>query len=163
SAYLPVIDLCRSYFRIEARDDARSIREKVTGKLLTLDESLRAMVPGFLSLLDVPTDDASWDALDPRQRLRRTVDGPRRMLLGEAEELDPLKHLLVEQAEGVPLFLEESVRTLVESEAITGDRGAYRLARPFDTIRVPATVQAILAARIDRLSPEDKTLLQTAA
>ncbi|PYO18725.1 MAG: hypothetical protein DMD88_17070 [Candidatus Rokuibacteriota bacterium] len=242
SAYLPVIDLCRSYFRIEARDDARSIREKVTGKLLTLDESLRAMVPGFLSLLDVPTDDASWDAFDPGQRRRRTVDGLRRMLLresqtqpvclvfedlqwvdaetqglldalveslptarilllinyrpeyghgwgnktyysqlrldplpiesaeevlrallGEAEELDPLKHLLVERAEGVPLFLEESVRTLVESEAITGDRGAYRLARPFDTIRVPATVQAILAARIDRLSPEDKTLLQTAA
>src|SRR5207247_6558207 len=61
------------------------------------------------------------------------------------------------------LCLEESVRTLVESEAITGDRGAYRLARPFDTIRVPATVQAILAARIDRLPPEDKTLLQTAA
>src|SRR5207245_1636172 len=86
-----------------------------------------------------------------------------RAVLGEAEALDPLKHLLAERAAGVPLFLEESVRTLVESGAITGDRGAYRLARPFDIIRVPATVQAILAARIDRLPPEDKTLLQTAA
>ena len=85
SAYLPVIDLCKSYFRIEARDDARSVREKVTGKLLTLDESLRAMVPGFLSLLDVPIDDASWDALDPGQRRRRTVDGLRRMLLRESQ------------------------------------------------------------------------------
>ena len=85
TAYLPVIDLCRSYFGIEARDDARSIREKVTGKLLTLDESLRAVVPGFLSLLDVPTDDAAWDALDPGQRRRRTVDGLRRMLLRESQ------------------------------------------------------------------------------
>src|SRR5207244_8052129 len=58
SAYLPVIDLCRSYFRIEARDDARSIREKVTGKLLTLDESLRAMVTGVLCLLYMRTGDA---------------------------------------------------------------------------------------------------------
>ncbi len=242
SAYLPVIDLCKSYFRIDARDDARSIREKVTGKLLTLDGSFGAMVPAFLSLLEEVSDDATWDALDPGQRRRRTVDGLRRMLLresqiqplclvfedlhwvdaetqglldalveglptarilllvnyrpeyghgwgsktyysqlrldplpaesadellgallGEAVELEPLKHLLRERAEGVPLFLEESVRTLLEGGALAGDRGGYRLARPFDTIHVPATVQAILAARIDRLSPEDKTLLQAAA
>ena len=55
------------------------------------------------------------------------------------------------------------MRTLVETGALVGERGAYRLAQPFDTIQVPATVQAILAARIDRLPPEDKTLLQTAA
>jgi class 3 adenylate cyclase/tetratricopeptide (TPR) repeat protein len=242
SAYLPVIDLCKSYFRIEVRDDARSIREKVTGKLLTLDESFRAMVPAFLSLLEVPSDDAAWDALDPGQRRRRTVDGLRRMLLresqiqplclvfedlhwvdaetqglldalveglptarilllvnyrpeyshswggktyysqlrldplppesaeellrsllGEDDDLEPLKRLLVKRTEGVPFFLEESVRTLVETGALAGERGGYRLGRPFDTIQVPATVQAILAARIDRLPPEDKTLLQTAA
>jgi predicted ATPase len=69
----------------------------------------------------------------------------------------------VARTEGVPFFLEESVRTLVETGALAGERGGYRLARPFDTIQVPATVQAILAARIDRLPPEDKTLLQTAA
>src|SRR5262249_56192896 len=62
-----------------------------------------------------------------------------------------------------PFFVEEGVRTLVETGALAGERGAYRLARPFETIQVPATVQAILAARIDRLSPEDKTLLQKAA
>ena len=55
------------------------------------------------------------------------------------------------------------MRTLVETGALAGERGGYRLGRPFDTIQVPATVQAILAARIDRLPPEDKTLLQTAA
>ena len=52
---------------------------------------------------------------------------------------------------------------LVETGALSGERGAYRQARPLPTIQVPATVQAVLAARIDRLSPEDKTLLQTAS
>jgi tetratricopeptide (TPR) repeat protein len=86
-----------------------------------------------------------------------------RSLLGEDDDLDPLKDLLVKRTEGVPFFLEESVRTLVETGALAGERGSYRLGRPLDTIQVPATVQAILAARIDRLPPEDKTLLQTAA
>ncbi len=242
TAYLPVIDLCTSYFGIEARDDARRIREKVTGKLLILDEALRPVVPGFLSLLDVPVDDPSWETLDPAQRRRRTIDGLRRMLLresqvqplcvvfedlhwidaesqglldalveslpsarllllvnyrpeylhrwgsktyysqlrldplppesagelltallGEHQELEPVKRLLAERTEGTPFFLEECVRALVDGGALVGERGAYRLARAFETIQVPATVQAILAARIDRLPPEDKALLQTAS
>ena len=55
------------------------------------------------------------------------------------------------------------MRTLVETGVLVGERGAYRLAQPLDTLQVPATVQALLAARIDRLPPEDKRLLQTAA
>ena len=55
------------------------------------------------------------------------------------------------------------VRTLVETKALAGERGAYRLTQPVQAIQVPATVQAILAARIDRLAPEDKRLLQVAA
>ena len=51
----------------------------------------------------------------------------------------------------------------METQALVGERGAYRLAQPIEAIQVPATVQAILAARIDRLAPEDKRLLQTAA
>src|SRR5262249_25159556 len=62
-----------------------------------------------------------------------------------------------------PFFLEESARTLVETGALVGTPGAYRLAQSLPTIQVPATVQAVLAARIDRLSPEDKRLLPTAA
>src|SRR5262249_4685273 len=62
-----------------------------------------------------------------------------------------------------PFFLEESVRTLVESQVLVGERGAYRLAKPPETWQIPATVQAILAARIDRLAPEDKRLLQAAS
>src|SRR5262249_32679223 len=65
--------------------------------------------------------------------------------------------------EGNPFFLEESVRTLVETGALAGERGAYHLAEPIGHTQVPATVQAVLAARIDRLAPEDKRLLQAAA
>src|SRR5205807_10180416 len=62
-----------------------------------------------------------------------------------------------------PFFLEESVRTLVETEVLVGQRGAYCLGQALPTIQIPTTVQAVLAARIDRLPPEEKRLLQTAA
>ena len=55
------------------------------------------------------------------------------------------------------------MRTLVETGGLGGEPGAYRLAQALPTIQVPATVQAVLAARIDRLPPEEKRLLQTAA
>jgi predicted ATPase len=83
--------------------------------------------------------------------------------LGDDSSLAPLKHLLIARTEGNPFFLEESVRTLVETGVLVGEPGAYRLAQAQPTIQVPATVQAVLAARIDRLPPEEKRLLQTAA
>jgi class 3 adenylate cyclase/tetratricopeptide (TPR) repeat protein len=86
-----------------------------------------------------------------------------RVLLGDAAELQPLKQLLIERTEGNPFFLEESIRTLVETKVLIGERGAYRLAKALASIQVPAKVQAILAARIDRLPPEEKHLLQCAA
>ena len=64
---------------------------------------------------------------------------------------------------GNPFFLEESVRSLVEANSLEGHRGAYRLAGPLQELRIPPTVQAMLAARIDRLSLEDKRLLQVAS
>jgi predicted ATPase len=84
-------------------------------------------------------------------------------LLGDDPGLEPLKRLLIERTAGNPFFLEESVRTLVETQVLVGEPGAYRLAQALPTIQVPATVQAILAARIDRLPADDKRLLQTAA
>jgi class 3 adenylate cyclase len=84
-------------------------------------------------------------------------------LLGDDPSLAPLKQLLIARAEGNPFFLEESVRILVETAVLVGERGAYRLAQALPTIQVPATVQAVLAARIDHLPPEEKRLLQTAA
>jgi class 3 adenylate cyclase/tetratricopeptide (TPR) repeat protein len=84
-------------------------------------------------------------------------------LLGDDTSLQPLTPLLIARTEGNPFFLEESVRTLVETGVLVGEHGAYRLAQALPTVQVPATVQAVLAARIDRLLPEEKRLLQTAA
>jgi class 3 adenylate cyclase/tetratricopeptide (TPR) repeat protein len=84
-------------------------------------------------------------------------------LLGPHVAVVPLKPLLIERTGGNPLYLEESVRALVETAALAGERGAYRLTRPVEQLTIPATVTAILAARIDRLDPEAKRLLQTAA
>ena len=84
-------------------------------------------------------------------------------LLGEDPGLVPLQQLLIARTAGNPFFLEESIRTLLETGALVGAPGAYRLTQAVPTIQVPATVQVVLAARIDRLPPEEKRLLQTAA
>jgi class 3 adenylate cyclase/tetratricopeptide (TPR) repeat protein len=240
--YLPIRDLLKAYFQLEAQDDGRRIREKVTGKLLTLDEALGPTLPAVLALLDVPVEDRKWQALDPPQRRQQTLDALKRLLLRESQvqplllvcenlhwidtetqafldslieslptarifllvnyrpeyqhawgsktyytqlrldplppmnaeallqallgdhaTIEPLTRVLIERTEGNPFFLEESVRTLVETQVLIGEPGAYRLARALPTIQVPVTVQAVLAARVDRLPAEDKTLLQTAA
>jgi tetratricopeptide (TPR) repeat protein len=242
TSYLPVINLLKSYFRLGEDDTHRDIREKVTGKLLTLDRVLEPTLPAFLSLLDLPVEDPQWSILDSRQRRLRTLDALKRLFLREAQvqplllvfedlhwsdtetesllnglieslpgarvlllvnyrpeynhgwgsktyytqlrldplptesaselldallgrdvSLQPLRTLLGQTTSGNPLFLEESVRTLVETKALVGERGAYRLAQSVDTIRVPASVQAILSSRIDRLPTEQKRLLETAA
>ncbi len=242
TAYLPVIELLKAYFQIEARDSTRKIREKVTGKLLSLDRALEPSLPALLALLDVRAEDPQWEGLDPPQRRQRTLEGIKRLLLRESQvqpllvvfedlhwidsetqalldslveslptarllllvnyrpeyqhswgsktyyrqlridplppesaeelleallgpdrQLQQLKRLLILRTEGNPFFLEESVRTLVATRGLVGERGAYRLARPVEGIQVPATVQAVLAGRIDRLPPEEKRLLQCAA
>src|SRR6267142_2633712 len=242
TSYLPVSELLKTYFGIGDHDDGRRIREKVTGKLLTLDETLRPTIPVFLSLLDVPMDDGEWQEPDPRERRRRTLDALKRLLLREsqvqpllvifenlnwvdsetqafldslveslpaarillmvnyrpeythgwggksyytqfrmdprqpesAEELlrallgaepalAPLKQLLVKQTEGNPFFLEECVQSLVEIKALLGERGQFKMATSIVTLQMPPTVQAVLAARIDRRQPEDKRLLQAAS
>ncbi len=240
TSYLPVIDLLKAYFKVHDRETHREVREKVTGKLLTLDRTLEPILPAVLALLDVPVEDAHWQALDPPQRRQRTLDAVKHLLLRESQgqpvlvvfedlhwidaetqalldglveslptarllllvnyrpeyqhgwgrktyysqlrldalppesagelltallgddpALEPLKRLLVKR--GNPFFIEESIRTLVETGALTRERGAYRLTRPIQAIEVPATVQVILAARIDRLPADDKQLLQTAS
>jgi predicted ATPase len=247
--YLPLIDLLKAYFKITDRDDQREIREKVTGKLLTLDKALEPTLPAFLTLLDVAVEDPSagsgqavWQNLDPLQRRQRTLEAIKRLLLRESQvqslalviedlhwidsetqsfldslmeslptarllllvnyrpeyqhgwgnktyytqlridplppesteellqvllgsdsSLAPLKQLLIARTEGNPFFLEESIRTLAESKVLGGERGNYRLAEPIERTQVPATVQAVLAARIDRLPPDEKRLLQSAA
>ncbi|HEY7363898.1 MAG TPA: adenylate/guanylate cyclase domain-containing protein, partial [Methylomirabilota bacterium] len=84
-------------------------------------------------------------------------------LLGSGEDVAPLKQMLIERTEGNPLFLEESVRTLIESKVLVGEPGAYRLDRALANIQIPTSVKAVIESRVDRLAPEDKRLLQWAA
>jgi tetratricopeptide (TPR) repeat protein len=84
--YLPVINLLRGYFGIQDRDDHNGIREKVIGKLIALDRALERLVPAILALLNVPIDDWMWQALDPPQRRRQTLDAVRELLLRESRE-----------------------------------------------------------------------------
>ncbi|MGH7730339.1 MAG: ATP-binding protein, partial [Candidatus Eiseniibacteriota bacterium] len=86
-----------------------------------------------------------------------------RGLLGEHPSLAPLTRLLLERAEGNPFFLEEGVRALVETRVLGGGPGQYSLAKDAAPLQIPPTVQAVLAARIDRLPPGERYLLQTAA
>jgi class 3 adenylate cyclase/tetratricopeptide (TPR) repeat protein len=95
--------------------------------------------------------------------LREGAEDLLQALLGADAELASLRTLLIQRTDGNPFFLEESVRTLVETKILVGERGAYRLAQSFDNVQVPATVQAILASRIDRLPAAQKQLLQSAA
>jgi class 3 adenylate cyclase/tetratricopeptide (TPR) repeat protein len=240
--YFPVIDLLKRYCHVDDGDDARTIRAKVTGQVLTLDEMLQDTFPALLALLDALPDDSPFLQLDPPQRRQRTLEALKRVLLRESQvqplllvfedlhwidsetqallnslveslptaqllllvnyrpeyqhgwgsktyytqlrldplppasaeallqgllgddpSLVPLHRLLIARTEGNPFFLEESVRTLVETGVLVGTPSTYRLAQALPTIQVPATVQAVLAARIDRLPPEEKHLLQTAA
>jgi class 3 adenylate cyclase/tetratricopeptide (TPR) repeat protein len=240
--YFPVLDLLKRYTHVEDRDDTRTIRARVTGQVLTLDEALQETIPALLWLLEALLEDHPFLTLDPPQRRRRTLEALKRVLvresqvqplllvfedlhwidaetqalldtlveslptarllllvnyrpeyqhgwgsktyytqlrldplppvsaeaflhalLGDDPSLAPLTRLLSARTGGNPFFLEESVRTLVETQVLVGEYGAYRLTQPLDHLQVPATVQAVLAARIDRLPPEDKGLLQTAA
>jgi len=84
-------------------------------------------------------------------------------VLGSDPSLHDFRSSLIERTEGNPFFIEEIVRTLAETDTIVGERGRYRLGKTMAAIHVPSTVQAVIAARIDRLSVEDKRLLQSAA
>jgi class 3 adenylate cyclase/tetratricopeptide (TPR) repeat protein len=241
-AHLPVIELLKSYFKVHDRDDHRAIREKVTTKLLALDESLKTCIPAVLALLDTPSHDSEWEKLEPQLRREKTHDAVKRLLLRTSQvqpllvvfedlhgidseteailnylveslplarmlllvsyrpeyrhnwhskpcytqvrigplerdgvenllnallgydvTLLPLKRLLAERTAGNPFFLEESVRSFVETKALVGEPGAYRFAGSLTAIQVPSTVQPVIAERVDRLSPVHKQLLQAAA
>ncbi len=84
-------------------------------------------------------------------------------LLGTDPTLAGLAALLRERTGGNPFFIEEVVQSMAESGALAGSRGAYRLLHDVAEVPIPATVQAVLAARIDRLGEGDKAVLQTAA
>jgi predicted ATPase len=76
--YLPILDLLKGYFQIEDRDEERKIREKIIGRLVTLDTALGPMLPVFLTLLDIPVEDPQWQTLEPLQRRQQTKVRSRR-------------------------------------------------------------------------------------
>jgi class 3 adenylate cyclase/tetratricopeptide (TPR) repeat protein len=114
-------------------------------------------------------DDAAWTGTSTYRAVSLEPLGPEdtrdllRDLVGEDPSLDGLGDLIHERTAGNPFFIEEIVRGLAEAGNLEGERGAYRLARPVEGTGVPASVQTVLAARIDRLSPPAKRLLQAAS
>ena len=241
SAYLPMIDLLHGYFGIRADDDQRTRREKVNGRIVTLDpdlEDTRAYLFGLLGLGEGDDPLAGMDAQIRRQRtlealkrilLRESLNQPLMVvfedlhwiddetqaflnlladsidsakvllavnyrpeyshqwgsksyytelrldplggesaqemlssLLGDGSELSPLKGLILGKTEGNPLFMEEIVQALYEEGTLAHD-GAAHLTRPLDALKVPTSVQAVLAARIDRLPAKQKESLQMLA
>ena len=81
-------------------------------------------------------------------------------LLGDEPELESLKRLIVDRTEGNPFFVEETVQALFE-QGVLARNGKIDLKQPLATIKIPSTVQALLASRIDRLPTNEKELLQT--
>jgi class 3 adenylate cyclase/predicted ATPase len=241
SAYLPVIDLLRNYFKIANEDDERTRREKVNGKVLTLDRALEDSIPYLFSLLGIVGGDDPLAQMDGQIKKRRTLEAIKRIalreslnqplmvifedlhwideqtqeflnlladsigtakilllvnyrpeyshqwgsktyytqlrldplgregaeemltaLVGDGKDLLPLKRLIIERTEGTPFFMEEMVQSLFE-DGVLQRNGAVKLAKSMNAVKVPATVQAILASRIDRLPPAEKELLQTLA
>jgi len=240
--YLPLIELLRNYCQITAQDDERRRREKLTGKLLTLDRALEESLPYLFHLLGAVEPGSALVQMDTQIRQQRTFEAIKRLLvresltqpleliiedlqwldseteaflgflgesvpsarilllvnfrpeyrhdwsrksyytqlrldpLGEAEARDllrallgdatglaQLEQLILEQTEGNPFFIEEVVQDLVEGQVLRGERGHYRLDQIPGKLHIPATVQGVLAARIDRLQPAEKALLQTLA
>jgi class 3 adenylate cyclase/tetratricopeptide (TPR) repeat protein len=242
SAYLPVVDLLKSYFRIADRDDARTRREKVTGKVLALDRALEDTLPHLFALLGIPSGDAGIDEMDPSIRRRRTREAVKSLIvreslnqplilifedlhwvdaeseallnlmadsigtaqilmmvnyrpeyrhnwgnktyytqmrldplgpdnagellsamLGDGAAFESLKATIIERTQGNPFFMEEMVQVLFDQGVLVRDGVAVSIAKPLTSIAIPSTVKGILAARIDKLAPGDKDLLQSIA
>jgi predicted ATPase len=83
--YFPVLDLLKRYAQVDDHDDPRTIRAKVTGHVLTLDEALQDTLPALLALLEALPEDSPFLHLDPPQRRQRTLDGLKRVLLRESQ------------------------------------------------------------------------------
>jgi class 3 adenylate cyclase/tetratricopeptide (TPR) repeat protein len=94
---------------------------------------------------------------------REAIDALLDELLGADPSLDGLRELVHSRSGGNPFFVEEIVKSLVEGGALQGDGGGFRLAGTIDDVEIPATVESVLAARIDRLGEREKHVLQLAA
>jgi adenylate cyclase len=185
---LPIRELFRAYFGITSEDTANHAREKITAgfaasnhgdtdalALLLSAEFLELMIEAradsrHLVLLNFRPEyhaewmPKSWYRQIPLTPLEsKAVSELLHDLLGSSPGLASLADLIYVHTAGNPFFTEEVVRSLIESDTLKGTRGAYQLVAPINSLKVPATVQAVLAARIDRLPEREKRLLQVAS
>jgi hypothetical protein len=113
TAYWPVVELLRGYFKIVNGDDARAVRVKVTGTLLTLDSALQDALAPVLALLDaLPTDDA-FARLDPPTRRQLTLSSLKRLFLRESQAQPVL--LVFEDLHWIDSETQALLDSLVES------------------------------------------------
>ena len=239
---LPILQVFRDYYGITERDDDRTVREKIAGRLLLLDPDFAEFLPVLFEFFGVPDPERPVPRMDPdaKQRqifavIRRVVQGAERdhqivtliedlhwldsvseifleqwvdavsgssflllanfrpeysagwtsksyyrqipmtplgpeavrelldELLGHDASIEGLADAIHEQTGGNPFFTEEVVQSLIESGHLAGAKGSYRLVTPIESLEVPSTVHALLAARIDRLPEGEKEVLQAAA
>ncbi len=135
-------------------------------------ETLVEAVAGTKTLLVLnfrPEFRAPWMEKASYQQLPLLPLGPAAIaellddLLGSDPSLAELHELVRGRTGGNPFFVEEAVQALIEAGSLEGSRGAYHLVKPLTTLRVPPTVQALLAARIDRLPADARGVLQDAS
>ncbi len=241
---LPILELWRAYYGITETDNPETSRAKISGQLLSMDESYREDLPIIFDLFGVPDAANPAPAIDPEQRQKRlhnvvkrvlrepahsaagtrvlvledlhwfdgasdaflettvesipesrdlllvnfrpeyrarwmqrsyyqhlplqplTSDAIRDLLhyhLGQDASVAALSGMIRDRTRGNPFFIEEVLQSLIESSHLAGVRGAYRLTAPVAALDVPASVQAVLASRIDRLAEREKQVLQTAS
>src|SRR6516225_7346831 len=165
----------------------KEMREgRTANRLVTLVEDLHWMdagsealleqwvdaIAGSRSLLIVnfrPEYHATWTAKSYYRQIPLAPLGPAAVramledLLGNDAAIEGVAKSIYARTAGNPFFTEEAVQSLIESGALEGTRGSYRLVKPIEQLQVPPTVQALLAARIDRLGEREKFVLQSAA
>lgn len=144
-----------------------------------IDEDTQAVLNDIVDIVDGtaihivvtyrPEYDDNWTerAFHERVRLDPLLDDQAaellNALLGSHPSIGRLRHALLTRTDGTPLFVEETVRSLADGGALAGNPGEYRFVGDLDALELPGTVQAVVAARIDRLPRSDKRLLQVAA
>jgi predicted ATPase/class 3 adenylate cyclase len=173
---LRLIEVVRSIARSHARDRATIV---LIEDLHWIDQAsaefvewLADSVVGTTTMLLLnfrPTVTAPWMQRTHYRQItlspldRGASDDLLRNLLGEDASLASIRSGISERAQGNPFFIEELVNSLIERGDIDGTRGAFRLTARVESIPLPATVEAVLAARIDRLASTARQVLQSAA
>lgn len=241
-AYLPILDILRSYFEIKEGDPELAVKNKMESRILDLDEGLKNVLSPLDELLSLKVDDEAYLELEPKQKRERAFEAIRDLLIRESQNkpviltvedlhwidktseefldyligwlanapvmlillyrpeythhwgsksyytkiglnqlgtpsstelvkailkdgkvVPELMDLILGRAAGNPLFIEEFTHALMENGSIEKEDRKYVLSSKFSEIRVPDTIQGIIAARMDRLEDNLKRTIQVAS